>query len=267
MPRDGRAQRVRVLGVPLDPFTMDETVARVVEHVQSRQPGCHMSVNAATLVRALDDPEYFHWLEEADIAGADGQSVVWAASLLASRGPERVTGIDLMQRLLEEARRRTWSIYLLGARESVVRRLAERLHRTGVRVVGYRHGYFTEHEAGAIAADIARRAPDILFVGIPTPAKERFLIENARPAGIPFSVGVGGAFDVLAGLIRRAPLWMRSNGLEWLFRLAQEPRRLWHRNATTSTRFVVLVARELIRRRVARSRLRTPGPPDDGQSR
>ncbi|HEX9609794.1 MAG TPA: WecB/TagA/CpsF family glycosyltransferase [Candidatus Limnocylindria bacterium] len=254
--------RTRILGVPLDPLTMDETVARVVDHVDSGRPGCHMSVNAATLILARDDPQYLHWLEQADIAGADGQSVVTAAHLLSSHGPDRVTGIDLMERLLGEAQTRGWSVYLLGARPRVVARLARRLERRGISVAGYRDGYFGEGETDAVLADIRRSGAHILFVGIPTPRKERFLIEHARPAGVPFSVGVGGSFDVLAGLVRRAPHWMQASGLEWLFRLAQEPGRLWRRNLTTNSRFMLLVARELIRVRLA-SR---PSPGADGSA-
>jgi len=254
--------RTRILGVPLDPLTMDETVARVVDHVDSGRPGCHMSVNAATLILARDDPQYLHWLEQADIAGADGQSVVTAAHLLSSHGPDRVTGIDLMERLLGEAQTRGWSVYLLGARPRVVARLARRLERRGISVAGYRDGYFGEGETDAVLADVRRSGAHLLFVGIPTPRKERFLIEHARPAGVPFSVGVGGSFDVLAGLVRRAPHWMQASGLEWLFRLAQEPGRLWRRNLTTNSRFMLLVARELIRVRLA-SR---PSPGADGSA-
>lgn len=235
---------------------MDETVARVVRHVEAGRPGCHMSVNAATLIRAIDDPHYLHWLEQADIAGADGQSVVSAARLLSSRGPERVTGIDLMERLLDEARTRGWTVYLLGARPHVVARLARRLERRGISVAGYRDGYFGDGEADAVLADVRRVGAHLLFVGIPTPLKERFLIEHARPAGVPFSVGVGGSFDVLAGLVRRAPRWMQAHGLEWFFRLAQEPERLWRRNLMTNSRFLLLVARELIRRRIAERKRR-----------
>ncbi len=256
MTADAPDQRVRVLGVPLDAFTMEETVERIVRQVEDGRPGCHLSVNAATLIRALDDPTYFHWLEQADIAGADGQSVVWAAALLSERGPQRVTGIDLMEQLLLVARARDWGVYLLGARPSVVQRLARRLERSGVRVVGHRDGYFGEDEADAVLEEVRRVDAQLLFVGMPSPRKERFLIEQARPAGVPFSIGVGGSFDVLAGLVRRAPRWMRFHGLEWLFRLAQEPGRLWRRNLTTNTRFLVLVARELVRARLARRRAR-----------
>ena len=112
-------------------------------------------------------------------------------------------------------------------------------------------------------ADVRRSGAHLLFVGIPTPRKERFLIEHARPAGVPFSVGVGGSFDVLAGLVRCAPHWMQAHGLEWLFRLAQEPGRLWRRNLTTNTRFMLLVGRELIRVRVAARRSTGSSGPQD----
>jgi N-acetylglucosaminyldiphosphoundecaprenol N-acetyl-beta-D-mannosaminyltransferase len=246
-------RRLRILGVPVDAVGMDQTVAWVEQRIASRQPGRHLCVNAANVVRAHDDPRYLALLERGDLIGSDGQPFVWAARLLAQPLPERVAGIDLMERVLRRARESGWRIYLLGARAHVVTRLGERLRAEGLDVVGVRDGYFAPEEEAAILTEIRRSDADVLFVGMPTPAKERIVVAGPEATGVPVCVGVGGSFDVLAGVLRRAPLRMQRLGLEWLFRLAQEPRRLIGRYAVTNTRFIVLVVRAMARRARARA--------------
>ena len=241
--------RVRFLGLPLDLLGMDATVAAIEAHVDRGAAGAHLGINAANLVAAHDDAAYRSDLEAADIVTADGQSVVWGARLFGIDVPERVTGIDLMERLLEAARRRGWGVYLLGARAEVVDALARRLSEDGIRVVGHRDGYFGQDEAAAVAAAVRASEASLLFVGMPSPEKERFIVHEARQAGIPFSIGVGGSFDVLAGELRRAPRLMQRIGLEWLFRLLQEPGRLFSRYAVTNTRFMWLLVQAAVRRR------------------
>jgi N-acetylglucosaminyldiphosphoundecaprenol N-acetyl-beta-D-mannosaminyltransferase len=243
------ASRVRFLGLPLDPLDMDGTVAAIAEHVEAGRPGAHLGVNAANLVAARDDEAYRADLEQADLVTADGQSVVWGARLYGIHVPERVTGIDLMERLLGTARERNWGVYLLGARADTVARLASTLAADGVRIAGFRDGYFGARERSAAAAAVQSSGATLLFVGMPSPQKERFIIGHARPAGVPFSIGVGGSFDVLAGELRRAPRAMQRTGLEWLFRLLQEPGRLFGRYAVTNTRFLMLLVAGAVRRR------------------
>ena len=241
--------RVRFLGLPLDLLDMDATVAAVEASVDRGSPATHLGVNAANLVAAHDDPVYRSDLEAADLITADGQSVVWGARLFGLAVPERVTGIDLMEHLLGAARRRGWGVYLLGARAEVVDRLAQRLSATGIRVDGHRDGYFGADEAGDVAAAVRDSGATILFVGMPSPQKERFIVHDARRAGVPCSIGVGGSFDVLAGELRRAPRLMQRIGFEWLFRLLQEPGRLFGRYAVTNTRFVWLLVQAAVHRR------------------
>jgi N-acetylglucosaminyldiphosphoundecaprenol N-acetyl-beta-D-mannosaminyltransferase len=155
-----------------------------------------------------------------------------------------VTGIDLMEVLVAEAVERGWSVFLLGATDAVVERLAGQLAGRGVRIAGRHHGYFPEEDEADVAAAIRASGATLLFVGMPTPRKERFVIHQAVPAGIPFSMGVGGSFDVLAGELSRAPRAMQRAGLEWLFRLVQEPRRLLRRYLVTNTRFLALLVAE-----------------------
>lgn len=245
---EGRS-RLRVLGVPVDALGMSATLSWVDERVRERKAGSHLCVNAANVVLANEDDSYRSLLERADAIGADGQPFIWAARLLGHDLPERVAGIDLMERILERAREAGWRIYLLGARAQVVERLAGRLAADGVMIAGHRDGYFDDEEAPAVAAQIAESGADVLFVGMPTPIKERFIVEHAAPAGIPAAIGVGGSFDVLAGELRRAPRVMQRLGLEWLFRLMQEPRRLFGRYASTNTKFVGIFVRSALRRR------------------
>ena len=197
--------RVRLLDVPMDLLDMDQTVGVVRRHVEEGRPGAHLGINAANLMLARDDPAYLAHLAAADVVTVDGQWVLWGARLLDLGLAERVTGIDLMQELLEEARCRAWGVYLVGARPVVVRALARRLERSGIRVAGYRDGYFERAESASIAEAVKYSGAQLLFVGLPSPQKERFIIEHARPAGIPFSIGVGGSFDMLSGRLRRAP--------------------------------------------------------------
>ncbi len=242
--------RVRFLGLPLDPLDMDGTIRAIEAHVERGTPGVHVGVNAANLVAAHDDADYRADLAAADLVTADGQSVVWGARQFGFGVPERVTGIDLMERLLGVARTRGWGVYLLGAKPETVVRLAVRLRDAGVRVDGYRDGYFGADASDAVAGEVRRSGATLLFVAMPSPRKERFMVGHARPAGVPFSIGVGGAFDVLAGELRRAPRVMQRSGMEWLYRLVQEPTRLFGRYASTNSRYLLLLAQAASRRRL-----------------
>jgi N-acetylglucosaminyldiphosphoundecaprenol N-acetyl-beta-D-mannosaminyltransferase len=242
--------RVRFLDLPLDPLDMDDTIRAIEQRVEAGTPGVHVGLNAANLVAAHDDPAYRADLVAADLCSADGQSVVWGARQFGIPVPERVTGIDLMERLLDAARDHGWGVYLLGAKSETVVRLAVSLRDAGVRVDGYRDGYFDPEESRAVAGEVRRSGAALLFVALPSPEKERFMIGFARPAGVPFSIGVGGAFDVLAGDLHRAPRIMQRTGMEWLYRLVQEPKRLFGRYASTNTRYLLLLAQAASRRRL-----------------
>jgi N-acetylglucosaminyldiphosphoundecaprenol N-acetyl-beta-D-mannosaminyltransferase len=153
-----------------------------------------------------------------------------------------------MQALLELAERRGYRVYFLGARADVLERAIERIHRLHPRleIVGARNGYFSEHEDLAVSLAIRATRPDIVFVAISSPRKEYFLGEHGADLGAPFVMGVGGAIDVVAGATRRAPPLLQRLGLEWLFRLLQEPRRMFRRYAVTNARFAWLVGSALL---------------------
>ena len=244
--------RAEIFGVPLDLLTMDETVTRAAELIENGRPVQHVVINAGKVVMMHDDPGLRAIIAACDLVNADGQSIVWAGRLLGIPVPERVAGIDLMDRLLALAAERGWPVYLLGARQEVldscVSRITERY--PALSIAGARNGYFDD--GAEVAAGIHSSGARLVFVGISSPKKERFLSEHLPEMGPVFAMGVGGSFDVIAGLTRRAPEWTQRAGLEWFYRFLQEPGRLWKRYLVGNLRFLGLVLRERCTRRLAR---------------
>jgi N-acetylglucosaminyldiphosphoundecaprenol N-acetyl-beta-D-mannosaminyltransferase len=243
-----------VLGCSIDAVTLEQAVGIVEEQIALREPCQHVAINAAKLVRFQRDDQLRRVIRGCELITADGQAIVWAGRALGQPLPERVTGIDLMDAVLERASERGYGVYVLGARSEVLGRALAALRKRfpDLRLVGARHGYFKGHEEAAIVEDIREAAPDVLFVALETPAKELFLARHRDRLQVPFVMGVGGAVDILGGVRRRAPRWLQGLGLEWAFRLAQDPRRLAGRYVVGNTRFTWLVVRELVRRRFVR---------------
>jgi N-acetylglucosaminyldiphosphoundecaprenol N-acetyl-beta-D-mannosaminyltransferase len=237
-----------ILGVPVARMSMDATVARCVSAIESREVVQQVSVNAAKLVAVRHDSRLREIIERSQIVSADGQSVVWASRLLRDPLPGRVAGIDLMHRLLEVAEQRGFLVYVLGAKPDVLATAIARLRQRYPRleIAGARDGYFREDETEQVRSEIRAARPDVLFVAMSSPKKEYWLDENVAALGVPFSMGVGGAIDVVAGMTRRAPRILQAAGLEWLFRLLQEPRRLAKRYAVTNITFTWLILKAVV---------------------
>ena len=240
--------RADILGCPIDRLGMADTLAAIERAIAARRYTQHMAINAAKLVAMHGDRKLFQIIDDCGLVSADGQSVVWASRLLRDPLPERVAGIDLMDALLDLAERRGYRVYFLGARAEVLERAVERLlvRYPKLSVAGTRDGYFTDDEAPRVCEAIRVSHPDLLFVAMSSPRKEYFLGEYGPELGAPFVMGVGGSIDVIAGLTRRAPAVWQRLGLEWLFRLLQEPRRMFRRYAVTNTRFIALLGLALL---------------------
>jgi len=255
--------RAELMGCPFDRVTLVEAVDRAVAWCRGeRRARTVVTMNAAQLVAMRADPELARACRAADLVVADGVPVLWAARLAGAALPGRVAGVDLMPRLLEAAARRALPVFFLGARAEVVRALASRCAERwpGLRVAGFRDGYFGPEEGPAVVAQIRRSGAAMLFVGMPSPFKETWCERHRDALGVPVILGVGGSFDVLAGFIRRAPGWMQRAGLEWLWRLGMEPRRLFRRYLVTNTIFLARTAVEVLRRpRRARRPALRPG--------
>jgi len=228
----------------------DEAVALIDELISSGGGHYAAVVNAAKIVNATRDERLKRALLDADFVTADGMSVVWASRLIRPALKERVTGIDLFERLVEHAASHDLSVYLLGARDDAVLGAVSKLsvRHPGLRVAGYRNGYFAASESDAIAAEIKQSAADFLFVAMGSPAQEYWITSNVSRTGVRFALGVGGSFDHVSGLVARAPLWMQRAGLEWLHRLIREPRRLWKRYLVGNLTFLWLIARQYVSR-------------------
>lgn len=236
-----------VSGIAFDALLRAEAVDYCCDALDRQQPVTIGLVNAAKLVNMRSDGVLAESVTGADIVLADGQSVVWASRLLGRPLPERVAGIDLFTDLLAAAERRGDSVYFLGATDEVLQLMVGRLRvdYPKLRIAGSRNGYFDLDSDGASVAQAIRASgARLLFVGMSSPRKEIFLSRHGVETGTIVRHGVGGSFDVLAGITRRAPLLMQRLGLEWLFRLLQEPRRLVRRYAVTNTAFIIMIARE-----------------------
>ncbi|MBI4125616.1 MAG: WecB/TagA/CpsF family glycosyltransferase [Deltaproteobacteria bacterium] len=228
---------------------MTQTLDWIENAVQKRSPFCrHTVVNAAKIVLAQRDPLLKQSIRESDLINIDGQPVVWAARLLGIPVPEKVSGSDLIVALLKSAEQKGWRVFFLGGTRNVLEQMSRRLQQRhpGLILAGKRDGYFPEEEAASVASQIRESKADILFVGMPTPKKEIFLSRFREVMQVPFSMGVGGSFDILAGKTKRAPRWLQQTGLEWFFRMAQEPRRLFKRYWQTNRRFVYMVFKEYL---------------------
>jgi N-acetylglucosaminyldiphosphoundecaprenol N-acetyl-beta-D-mannosaminyltransferase len=222
---------------------MAETLDVVDGFISSRRVHHHVVLNVSKVVQAAKDPDLRAIIESCDLVSADGQPIIWASRWLGTPLRARVTGVDLMFRLIERAAEHGHRLYLLGARDAVVQAAVARLVREhpGVPVAGWHDGYWAEDREEDLVREIAASRPDILFVAISSPRKEQFLARWKDEIAAPFVMGVGGSFDVYAGVTRRAPMWMQRTGLEWLFRVVQEPRRMWRRYLGDAPRFARLV--------------------------
>jgi len=241
-------ERVNFLGLPIDNLSMDETIDRIDRIIEERKISQHVVINALKTVQAHHDNRIRDIIKDCDLINADGQAVVWASKILGVPLKERVAGVDLMQRLVVEAAENGWSIFCLGATKEVNDKVLE-IYRTRypeLTIQGH-HGYFSAKEEKRIADTIRESNSDILLLGISSPMKELFINKYLQDMRVPFCMGVGGSLDIVAGKTRRAPVWMQKNGLEWLYRVYQEPGRMWKRYATTNSIFIYLVLKEKIK--------------------
>lgn len=258
------ASRAEVLGYAVDRTGLETTVERCRGLIAGAGSSHQVSLNAAKVVRARSDERLAEILREAELLNADGQSIVWAARLLGDRLPERVAGIDLMFRLLEVAERERLGVFFLGGRSEVLAKAVENVRSSypGLRIGGFHDGYFDDSESADICAAVNRADVAILFIAMSSPRKEYWAREHRDLLAVPLVMGVGGAVDILAGTTVRAPVWMQRAGLEWVFRLVQEPRRLGPRYLVTNVLFVGLVLRALVQRVLRRFRPRSSAPAD-----
>lgn len=250
------AEVAELVSVPFDVLTMQGVVDQCMSWCTGpRAPHTVITANASHLCMMREDPELRRVCLAGDLIVADGMSVVWTSRLAGKPLPERVAGVDLMARLLESGSKRGLRVYFLGAQREIVHALVRvcRERYPGLVVAGYRDGYFSRDEHEAIVEEIRLKKPHLLFVGMPSPFKETWCERHRERLDVPVIVGVGGSFDVLSGHLRRAPTWVQRTGMEWAWRLAMEPRKLWKRYLVTNTQFALVAGREILSLRFGRS--------------
>jgi N-acetylglucosaminyldiphosphoundecaprenol N-acetyl-beta-D-mannosaminyltransferase len=258
MPQAARARTEYFMGLTLDLRCHDALCRDITEmltqpdenpeHLCFRQ----QSLNAIKLPKAVGDPDLFRSLSTADCLSADGMGVVWGARLLGIDVPERVTGIDLMKGLLPHFAKAGVRIFLLGARDDVVQKLQRKLceRYPGLIIAGYHHGY--EPDDAKLAAVVQKSNADALFVALPSPRKEVFIDRFVDQTGCRFAMGVGGAFDVLSGDVKRAPIVWQKLGLEFLWRIVCQPKYMIPRYTVGLWAFARLMGPKVLASQVGR---------------
>ena len=243
-------KKINFLNIPIDTITMQETLERVEKAIVLNKQIHHTVVNAGKIVSMQTNKELEESVVDADVINADGQAVVWAANFLGNKLPERVSGIDLMEELVKRSFDKGYKCFFFGAKDEVVTKLVEIYKKQYSKdiIAGYRNGYYDKIQEKDIAKQIADSEANILFVAITSPKKEIFLKTFKKQLkNVNFIMGVGGSFDVIAGEVRRAPLWMQDFGLEWFYRFLQEPKRMWKRYLVGNTKFIWLVIKEFFK--------------------
>jgi N-acetylglucosaminyldiphosphoundecaprenol N-acetyl-beta-D-mannosaminyltransferase len=248
-------ERIEFLGCPFDSITEQETVDLVFQWRDAAERKSHhiITVNVAILMMAREDAKLANAIDKADLVVVDGKPLVWTSRWLGAPVPEKVSGVDLMRRLLEEGNQRGLSVFLLGTtqeRLDVLER-AIRIEYPKVTIAGTRNGYFKAPDYPAVVKQIRDAKADLLLVGMPAPFKEIWCEEYREELATPVMLGVGGAFDVMAGFVPRAPRVMQEAGLEWVWRLAMEPKKLWKRYLVTNSSFLALLGKTLATERFA----------------
>lgn len=239
------------MGCPIDDYSFEQTVKEVLERIEGGEaPSLIHFLNVAKIVKARKDVALRQLLWNGEFVLPDGKPLLWFARAFGIHLPTRVNGTDLMERLLAESAQKGFRIYLLGATPDILEACVLKIRSIypGSNICGYRDGYFGADEVENVIKAINSARPHILFIGMPTPRKEFFAQDYRSRLNVPVIQGVGGSFDVLAGAVPRAPTWMQHCGLEWLFRVLQEPGRLFWRYFSTNTVFIAIFFIHLLRR-------------------
>lgn len=241
---------VHFIGMAFHNVTLDQAVARIDAFIKAGTPHKIFCPNVALFVWARSNPEMWRFYAECDLVTVDGMGIYFASRFLGTPLIESVSGVTLMFELIRRAPSAGYRIFLLGTTENILNQAVVNLRRDypGINVVGVHHGFYQESDEGAIADQIRACDADIVFLAMSSPKKEWFVKRQVARAGARVFLGVGGGIDIIAGVYKLAPRWIHNSGLEWCYRLIQEPRRLWKRYLFTNAIFLRLVVRELAQR-------------------
>lgn len=238
--------RYPILNTYVNAVSMAETIDEVEKIIRSGKPTQHVVINALKVNLMNEDRELRKIVNSCPLINADGASILWAAKRLGIPLKERIAGIDLFLNLIKVAADKGYKIYLFGAKEEVVQKVKSIFLKQypSLKIAGIRNGYFKEKDEPQMVADMAASGADMMFVAFSSPKKEYWINKYINKLNIPFIMGVGGSFDVVAGVTNRAPKWMQDHGLEWFYRFIQEPKRLFKRYIIGNIKFILYVYKE-----------------------
>lgn len=242
---------IKIFNIKIHPLRRAEFISIIKSNLESGKQISQFGVNSATVNDIVRNEELAKTINNADLVHIDGMSVVWALRSLGYNVPERVATPDLADDILALANKENFSVFLFGAKETILDLCRKNLEKIypGLRIVGCRNGYYTPEEEGSIFEMINKAKPDILLLGMSSPKKELFFENYRAKLNAKYILGVGGYFDIVSGLIKRAPKWMQDSGMEWFYRLLQEPRRLWKRYLIGIHQFFWLITKEKFRKK------------------
>ena len=234
---------IKILGVPVHPYTMNGAVEKIVERVSRQQKTLVVTANAEIIMLGQSDAEYMEVLNKAALVLPDGAGTVWAGRKLGYEVPERVAGYDLFLNLMAEAAQKDFKVFFFGAAPGVAEEAKQKCEALypGISIVGCRNGYFKDDDDHLIVAEINNSGANLLFVALGAPKQEKWLAKYQQILKPTLLMGIGGSFDVLAGKMERAPRWMQDASLEWFFRLYKQPSRF--KRMLVLPKFVIRVLR------------------------
>ena len=240
-------KRIKFLNCNLDLLNIDETVNFIDDKIQKNQFIQQVVVNVAKIINLQKDTQLFKSVNDSDLINIDGMGIIYGANFLNLdvKKEHKVSGIDLFYSLINLSKNKGYKIFLLGASEEAIKLTNDNLlsKYPNLKIAGYHHGYFWNDEE-KIVQKIKSSGSQLLFVAITSPKKENFINKWKKDLNVNFVMGVGGTFDIVAGKIKRAPVWMQNNGLEWVYRIIQEPKRMWKRYLVTNTKYLFFLIKE-----------------------
>lgn len=234
-----------LLGMPVSQVNRARALEILQQFIESGRPHLVVTADASMFEIAAGDPDFLRIVRSADLVTPDSTGVLWAAKKLGMSLQERVSGVDLAEQLCAESARRGYGVYFYGAAPGVAEEAAETMRRRypGANIVGTADGFQNSPEQqAALVGDIQAKRPAVLLVAMGIPKQEKWIVQHLEQLRVPVAMGVGGTFDVFSGRVDRAPLWMQRHGLEWLYRLARNPKKL--SKVATLPKFVLRVLRK-----------------------
>ena len=237
-------EEVEILGIKVHNYSFKESYEVICKGLEEGIKVFHVGINAASIELAKKNNDYIRMVNSANLVNPDGISMLWASSFLGKPLKERIPATDLMSQVVTHCAKDGIGIYLFGAEEEIVTKVRDKFNALSSNpvVVGYRNGYFSEDQIDVIVKDIADSNAKLLLIALPSPMKEEFVYKNFdKMAKLSVAMCVGGAFDVMAAKVNRAPKWVQKIGFEWFYRMMQEPKRLWKRYLVGNTKFIFWV--------------------------